>query len=297
MKLNQLNALIKVADAGSIQAAARALFVTQPAVSRAIRDLEVELGTLLIKRSTKGVSLTPAGTVLLQRARVASQALSLAAQEIASMRSGSAVGLVIGAAPIAMETFLGPAVQKFLALYPDVRLSLLEMRPDAIRESLRNGRIDVGFGHLVDRFPEFQHQPLCRFPTTIMARKSHPLPIDAQAGDFERAEWIFRSPELEIDEIFTRNSLNPPLRYTLCTSNPLSRQLLLNRDLLIMVTIQMLDSDHRADFKFYEFPGILPTRDVYASYRDSELHSWPCKKLLSWVESVIAERYQPFAAS
>ena len=73
MKLRQLQALQAVADTGSFQAAAEQLCITQPAVSRAIADLEVELGAPLLTRLAKGATLTEFGSTVLKHAQAIDQ--------------------------------------------------------------------------------------------------------------------------------------------------------------------------------------------------------------------------------
>jgi DNA-binding transcriptional LysR family regulator len=69
VSLDQLRAVVTIAEAGTIVRAARRLHISQPPLTRKVRALEDELGVAIFERGTRGMRLTPAGEVLLERAR------------------------------------------------------------------------------------------------------------------------------------------------------------------------------------------------------------------------------------
>ena len=71
VELRQLRFLVAVSEAGSVSGAARRLYMTQPAVTTALRNLERDVGASLLKRHARGVDLTPAGVAFLAQARLA----------------------------------------------------------------------------------------------------------------------------------------------------------------------------------------------------------------------------------
>lgn len=71
VELRQLRFLVAVSEAGSVSAAARRLYMTQPAVTTALRNLERDVGASLLRRHARGVELTPAGVAFLAQARLA----------------------------------------------------------------------------------------------------------------------------------------------------------------------------------------------------------------------------------
>lgn len=100
MKNHQLKALVQVADSGSIRAAARTMNLCQSALTKALRELEEELGVELLMRSYKGVEFTDAGHTLLSRARLALAILDKAQEEIALQRGGAGVRVSIALTPL-----------------------------------------------------------------------------------------------------------------------------------------------------------------------------------------------------
>ena len=69
MRLNQFQYLLSLAEHGSFSKAAQELFVAQPSISQAIKEMEEELGILILRRSNKGISFTPQGKVVLEKAQ------------------------------------------------------------------------------------------------------------------------------------------------------------------------------------------------------------------------------------
>jgi LysR family transcriptional regulator, regulator of abg operon len=295
MKLHQLSALVKVAEMGSIQAAARALFMTQPAVSRAIRDLEIELGVMLMQRTPKGVYLTTAGALLVKHARSVQQELQRAQAEIESIKGGAAITLTLAAAPIATRSFLPDAMLAFMKFYPDVRVAVREMRPDQINDALKDGTAEIGIGHLAgdELMPHFTCVRLCDFSMAVFARAKHPLHHSACVDDFSASQWILRDPPRDIEHIFVENGYRPPECYLHCTSLEMTMRIMSGTNMLSWGAAQLLQFQHGAntDFHVLDFPGTLPRRSIYATYRDYELLSWAAKKFLQVAYSTVKFSY------
>ena len=145
MELRHLRYFCAVADWKGFNRAAKALHVSQSAISEQILDLEREIGAQLLNRSQHRMSLTPVGEIFLLEARkvlaASEQAVDRARRsargEIGDLRTAF---LVWGA-----STFLPQVIREFRHLYPGVRLSLMEMLPPAQSEALVRGTLDVGF--------------------------------------------------------------------------------------------------------------------------------------------------------
>ena len=87
MRLNQIRDFVEVAKSGSLRAAARAVRVSQPAITKSIRQLESELGVQLLQRNARGAATTPAGKAFLARARVVQAELRKAAKSAGASTS------------------------------------------------------------------------------------------------------------------------------------------------------------------------------------------------------------------
>jgi len=144
LKLNQLKALVTVAKAGSILEAARLMHVTQPALSKSIRELERELGVPLLVRSAKGAVLSPYGHMIAKRSRAIEKEVEKIFEEVDSLRGELSGRLSIGLTPPAGGPYVADAVDAFRRERPAAQLQLMELRPAQITEGLRDGSIDLG---------------------------------------------------------------------------------------------------------------------------------------------------------
>jgi DNA-binding transcriptional LysR family regulator len=143
MELRQLKYFVAAAHALNISRAARHLNISQPAVSRMIRELEAELGVKLFIRKSFGLNLTPSGTVFLDIAR---KILHDSAEAINVFKSSSpniAMKLDVGFISIALGSFLGNALREFRELYPHVEVGIHDMSPGDQVIALRSGEIDL----------------------------------------------------------------------------------------------------------------------------------------------------------
>jgi LysR family transcriptional regulator, regulator for genes of the gallate degradation pathway len=173
----RLEALLTVADNGSITAAARQLHVTAPAVTKAIRELEKACETPLFVRTRKGVSPTPAGVAMIQRARSALSELERGEQEIRELRGIRQGRIVIGALPFARSVLLPRALERLATGRPELDVAVIDGEFDLIVDSLREGKLDFIVGALRASKPlaDLIQEHLFDDPIVIIARKGHPL--------------------------------------------------------------------------------------------------------------------------
>lgn len=142
MDLRQIETFVQVAELGSFTRAAAVLRVAQPALSRQVRALEVELRQSLFDRNGRGVTLTPAGTRLLAHGRGILQQVQRARQEMEEQR-GAATGLLgVGLPPSVGRAVTAPLVDAFRRRFPRATLTVVEGLSNYIVEWLVQGRID-----------------------------------------------------------------------------------------------------------------------------------------------------------
>lgn len=131
-----------VAKYGSITAAAQALFLTQPTVSKTLARLEEKLGCTLFLRSKKGVSLTPEAVQLYAHIAPACEHILKAEEELVSRQAAAAGSIRIGASETTLHHFLLPFLERFRLAFPDVRLKIANTSTPAALTALRDGLID-----------------------------------------------------------------------------------------------------------------------------------------------------------
>ncbi|WP_106403548.1 LysR family transcriptional regulator [Actinocorallia populi] len=142
MNLRQLRYVVATADHGTMTSAAQALYVAQPALSRAVRELERELGTELFARSGRGVVLTTAGEQVVRQARIALEAVD--AIEAVSRAGGRGAELRIAATPTLEPELTGRLLPRFARDQPAVRVRVVRCEGrEAVGAAVRTGRADL----------------------------------------------------------------------------------------------------------------------------------------------------------
>lgn len=215
MKLTALQALIAAVDEGSLRAAARRVGVSQPALSKGVRELELELGATLLQRTSKGVQPTPQGRVLVDHARKAVRELDAAVTQINQI-GGRMVGqLRIAAVPLAVPTLIPETLRTYSREFPDIQLQLREELYLAQLGPLRQGDADVAIGPIPDQLPagEFQVEPLMPIDLVVVAGQGSALARARSLRELAGARWVYTSPSGHAGYahlLFTRHGLPPP---------------------------------------------------------------------------------------
>jgi LysR family transcriptional regulator, nitrogen assimilation regulatory protein len=142
MDFKQLQTFVQVAELSSFTRAAQVLRTAQPALSRQVRALEVELRQNLFDRNGRGVTLTPAGQRLLAHGRGILQQLQRAQEDLAEQRGAASGVLCVGLPPSVSRTLTAPLVQAFRQRFPKARLSIVEGLSTYLLEWLAQGRVD-----------------------------------------------------------------------------------------------------------------------------------------------------------
>jgi LysR family transcriptional regulator, nitrogen assimilation regulatory protein len=170
MDLRQLTALVTVAEVGSVTKAAQLLHLVQPAVTRQIRTLEEEVGVPLFDRTRQGMTLTPAGEVLVERARRALHELELARTEIRPSGRGELTGIVrVGLLESLLDVLAEPLATAVVRRHPGIELRILTAYSGYLRDWLDSGDVDVSLLYNLDDAASLTVVPLLRDPLWAVA--------------------------------------------------------------------------------------------------------------------------------
>lgn len=143
MELRHLRYFAAVAEAENISRAALKCHISQPAMSRQIRDLEEELGVPLLGRSAKSVRLTDAGRVFLTEARAVLQRADEAVKAVRAAASGGRGELHVGYAPTLTARIMPSALRAFQRAMPGVRVRLHDLSTEEMLAGLRDGKLHL----------------------------------------------------------------------------------------------------------------------------------------------------------
>jgi DNA-binding transcriptional LysR family regulator len=187
--LAELRAFVAVAELRSFHAAAEALHLSQSALSRRIGKLENALGVRLFDRTTRHVSLTAVGRDFSHKARSLIDDLEgylLGIRELAATRMGE---LTVACVPSAVQYFLPPALRRYHARYPNIRVRIVGEGATEVLTTVVRGEAEFGLNYIGAQEPEIEFVPILREPFVLVCRQDHPLARRravnwAELGDF-----------------------------------------------------------------------------------------------------------------
>lgn len=142
--LSQYKIFYEVARTGNISKAAKELYISQPAISKAISKLEESLNTLLFLRSSRGVQLTEEGEILFEHVRTAFEALTRGEEELKRVQEFHIGHLRIGVSNTLCKYMLLPYLKGFVEQYPHVRITIESQSSTQTLSMLDQSRIDLG---------------------------------------------------------------------------------------------------------------------------------------------------------
>ena len=145
VRLELYRVFLEVAKQGNISAAAQNLFISQSAVSQSVKQLEEQLQVRLFSRSTRGVSLTSEGKLLLEYVSHALGLLQSGEEKLAASRQLLTGELIIGASDTVTKTYLLSRLEAFHKDYPDIRIRILNGTTSMVLDYLHAGQVDIAF--------------------------------------------------------------------------------------------------------------------------------------------------------
>ncbi|HEK1685216.1 TPA: LysR family transcriptional regulator [Pseudomonas putida] len=191
--LNLLRVLLAVYETGNVTAAAKQLGISQPAASAALARLRHSLHDPLFIRSGAGMEATPRAQGIIERTR---EVIEIIDRDILSSPTFDPATaedeFVFCLSEIGEVVFLPPLFQKLRQLAPRIRLRTLSLAPDALTDSLHDGKVDAVLGYFPDlTAPNIYQQRLFSHDLTCMLRRGHPLARERLAlEDFARMEHL-----------------------------------------------------------------------------------------------------------
>lgn len=248
MKLSHIRDVVAVADAGSLRAASRRLGITQPTITRSIRDTENELGVSLFTRHANGVSPTELGKIFIRRAMAIQSELRRVHEELEQAK-GNFVGEVSVALSSASGLALMPSILgAFRATYPNALLKLTESLFQPVQQHILTGGIDFYVGPLDEHLsaPTLLVEKLFDNRRMVVARKGHPLAGAKSLAELGGAQWVRPSfstqyGEVEFETMFNSVGLTEPEVVVHCQSALMTLLTVANSDLLTVLPAQWLD--------------------------------------------------------
>jgi LysR family transcriptional regulator, regulator of abg operon len=293
MKFHQLRALVAVVSTGSINGAAKALFVTQSAITKAVRELEAEFGVRLLERNSQGMVPTAEGLALVSRARTVVREMERAEEDMAHLKGARDGRLVIGITPIVGATGLTEAFVEFRERWPLVTVEFRELDSNHLKEQLHDRTLDLACIASWTQPEDSEHLEEVFSFESVFATRANGVHANADSLDaLQDAEWIHtdvtdRYPAL-IRSIHERAGLPAPRRITRCTSYALFYRLAAYTDAVFSWTLHALkETPFGQSFVPLRLPVTPPSQRLYVMSPQYSRLTRPAEYFLHCIERAL----------
>ncbi len=219
MDMRQLSYFLEISRHGSFSKASQSLHLSQPTLSKTIKNLEEELGVLLFNRSTRHIRLTDAGEILQTHAQIIMNSLENLNSALADVKQIKSGKFTLGLPPVIGASFFPKILARFHQLYPRVQIQLVEEGGKLIEQSLLEGSIDLGIVVLPVDEELFEVVPLIERELVLVVNPTHPLANCSQVSlkDLKEESFIlFRKGFAlhdRVREACIRNGFEPTIVY------------------------------------------------------------------------------------
>jgi len=277
MDLRLLRYFMACVEHKTMHAAAAAVHVSQPALSKAVNNLEIGLGVKLLDRQPRGVVPTPYGESLFRYAKMIDSEMRRAVAEIDAMRGMTRGTIAVGVIPT-MCAIMADVACEVLDIHPGLKLQLRVGFSSELTKSLRDGEVDIALilpppdGELTG----LTFDPLLRTDPVVAVRRSHPLADQPSLSlrDLASVRWAIPDyPVVHrkiIDRVFIDNGVPPPVSVIDMSTVVSFMALIEKTDLVTIAPAALLfpaDENSRLvalniDFKF-------PVEEVGIAYREN----------------------------
>jgi LysR family transcriptional regulator, transcription activator of glutamate synthase operon len=301
MDLRQLRYLVALAEEGSFTRAAASVHIAQPAVSQQIRRLEEELGLALVERTTRRVTLTDAGELLVIRARRVLSELEAAEKELQALSGMYAGHVTIGAMHTMGPVDLSLALALFTERHPNVQFTVREHSSEEMAEMLRVDELDLAFLSVTERIESHGlglHQ-LVSEELVVLLPRSHPLGGRREVRMAELADQHFISFRIgaRLRELLMsagRQARFEP-RVTLESNDSQRVRQLVSRGLGVAILPRSDAERPGADVAVATLLEPALRRDITLAWREGRRHAPAAADFLELARETFSAREQPLA--
>lgn len=201
-RLRHLELVAELYESRSILKAARRLALSQPTVTKALKDVESTVGLALFERSNRGLTATAYGEIFARHAKVVLAQLRHAAEELEGRSAGYSGQVTVGTLLAASASILPDAITRLKAARPGVAISIVVGTYDLLMPALLAGDLDMVLGRLPEErrsgallYEEFYAEPVC-----LVTRRAHPLTRKRRLTlrELISQPWILPLPETSL---------------------------------------------------------------------------------------------------
>ncbi|TLV23062.1 LysR family transcriptional regulator [Klebsiella indica] len=273
IKFHQIRAFVAVARVGSIRAASRALEISQPALTKAIKDLEEGLSAQLFVRRRQGVALTENGESFYQHASLILEEMRVAQEELLQRQGEQAGQINIGLGASVARSLMPSVICRFHQRHPLVKVRIMEGQLLAMINELRQGELDFTINTY---YPgpydhEFSFEKLFEKPFAVFARSGHPAIGASSLAELLDHHWTMPTPRgsyfKQLQDLFNQTGQIPQVDIV-CETFSSCISLVVKSDFLSILPLELGNDPMMAD-KLVMIPirEVLPKATYYLIQR------------------------------
>jgi len=293
MELRDLAYFQAIAEIGHMGRAAEQLGRTQPALTKCIRRLEMDLKAELFERSGRGLRLTAVGETLLTRTRQLRNSVEMTVREIGDVARGSVGHVRVGSGATTTEYLLPGLYSRMLRETPQVTMELVIGMNDVLRASLRKGNLDLVIGPLTEADAEFASVPALEDRVVVVARAGHPIfeTRRVKMADLLKYRWVLPGPQVAmrkwLDRAFESNNHRRPDVQVESSSISLMPRMIAHSDLLSFISVRNLGEGRvGSPLREVPLPETTMSRWLGAVYRHDVYLSPACRRMIDIIKSM-----------
>lgn len=281
-----------VIEHGSLNRAAKALSVSQPAMSTSMDRLETEMGMRLLDRGPTGIVATKYGEILYCHARLIREEVELAKRDLLSVLAGQIESIRVGSLPSMAGSIIPMAINRWRALHPQGDLQVVENAQFDLLTGLLRRDFDfvVGFTEVFDMLDGLRQQVLFRDLLCVFVRPGHPLQsvADLTWADLVQYPWISptsRRSHTVLQHVMSTMNVGPPQQITVCGSVSLLKSLVADSDNLALLPRHAASSE-LAEGRLVALPFQDPVlqRSIAVFFREGYEMDQPRRDLVTCVK-------------
>ncbi len=297
MDLRQLQYFLATVENRSFGKAAEKLHVTQPALSKAVRRLELSLGVKLLDRLPRGVSPTIYGEALAAHADLIKGEIQRARDAIFALKDGNTGRVVVGAGSSMRLELVPEACVRLQSRHPDVEIKLIGELYDDLIPDLARGEIDLALSMVPENDDNLDliHEPLYLDQTHPAVRVGHPLLRKKKitAEDCLEYDWILPGQDnlgrRHLDSFYLAKKLPVPKPTIDSNSTLFAVSVIRKSDFIGWHPTQVIGDSKKTGLKALPVPDITLTRTVGISYRRTSVLSPAALLLIGELKAVGAD--------
>lgn len=246
IKMHQLRAFVSVARQGSIRGAGRVLNLSQPALTKSIKELEQSLGTRLFVRRRQGVTLTDCGDAFFKHASLILEELRVAHEDIAQRLGGTSGRVNIGVGASIARTIMPVVIERFHREFPNVKVRIAEGQLVSMIPELRQGELDftVNTYYQGPFDNELLYEKLMDKEYRVMARRGHPQANARSMHELRDCDWTMPTPRGSyyklLSEVFSDMEVEPNIS-VICETFMSCTSLIAKTDFLSVLSVDIVN--------------------------------------------------------